>query len=97
MYFIYYYYYYYYYYYGPPDLDNIVASVSFHVVLQHLLHPVPAPGPGPQVGSHVDVVLVEMSPVEELLHGASQQAGEPAHLAEVTHVPDGFLVCWLGL
>ena len=55
-----------------------MASVSFHIVLQHLLHLVPVLSP--RVGPHVDVVPVEMSPVEELLHGAPQHAGQPAHL-----------------
>ena len=61
-------------------LDNIVASVDFHIILQHLLHSVSAPAPSPRVCPHVDVVPVEMSPVEELLHWTPQHAGQPTHL-----------------
>ena len=59
-----------------------MASVSLHIVLQHLLQFVPTPGA--RVGPDVDVVPVEMSPVEELLHGAPQHAGQPAHLDRET-------------
>ena len=62
-----------------------MSGVSHHVTLQHLLHLVPSLSV--MVGPHVDIVGVEVFPIEELLDWASEETGEPADLAQVTHVP----------
>ena len=86
---------------GEP-LDDIVTSVAHDVTLQHLLHLVPLLSG--RAGPHVHVLTVEVPPVkvtllrevrcdqlpvEELLHWAAEEAGEPADLTQVTHVPHG--------
>ena len=68
-------------------LYDIVACVLLHVALQHLLHLVSPVTAGGRADVHV--VLVEVPPIEELFQGAPGQAGEPADLTEVTHVPQG--------
>ena len=66
-----------------------MSCVSHHVTLQHLLRLVPPLSP--RVGPHVDVVGVEVLPVEKLFYWTAEETGEPTDLAQVTQLP-GFLV-----
>ena len=64
-----------------------MSCVSHHVTLQHLLRLVPPLSP--RVGPHVDVVGVEVLPVEKLFYWTAEETGEPTDLTQVTHVPHG--------